>query len=241
MILFPAIDIKDGKCVRLIQGDMKKATVFNEDPSAQAQKFAELGASWIHVVDLNGAVSGEPKNAKAVKSIIEVLRIPIQLGGGIRRKETIDFWLDHGIERVILGTSALKNPDLVKKACKDHPGKIVVGIDARDGFVAVEGWTEESKITAVDLGRKFEDCGVSAIVYTDIVRDGAMDGLNLEATLEMAREISIPIFASGGVSSMSDLEDLKKAGDGLLEGVISGRAIYDKKIDLTYALHFLAA
>ena len=240
MILFPAIDIKDGKCVRLIQGDMKQATVFNDDPSAQAQKFSNLGASWIHVVDLNGAVSGEPKNAEAVNSIIDVLNIPIQLGGGIRSRKTIDFWLDRGIQRIILGTAALKDPDLVKSACKDHPGRIVVGIDAREGFVAVEGWTEESKITALELGRKFEDCGVAAIVYTDIVRDGAMDGPNLESTIELAKKISIPIIASGGVASMSDIKKLKKAGDGLLEGVISGRAIYDRKIDLTHAVHFLA-
>lgn len=241
MIFFPAIDIKDGKCVRLIQGDMKQVTVFNDDPSAQALKFADLGASWIHLVDLNGAFSGAPKNAEVVQDIINVLNIPIQLGGGIRSKKTIDFWLDQGIRRVILGTIALKNPDIVRNACKDHPGRIVVGIDARDGYVAVEGWTESSQITAIELGRKFEDCGVSAIVHTDIARDGAMYGPNIKATIELAKEITIPVIASGGVASMSDLKKLKIAGQGLLEGVISGRAIYDGQIDLRHAIRFLAA
>jgi phosphoribosylformimino-5-aminoimidazole carboxamide ribotide isomerase len=241
MIFFPAIDIKDGKCVRLIQGDMKQVTVFNDDPSAQALKFADLGASWIHLVDLNGAFSGAPKNAEVVQDIINVLNIPIQLGGGIRSKKTIDFWLDQGIRRVILGTIALKNPDIVRNACKDHPGRIVVGIDARDGYVAVEGWTESSQITAIELGRKFEDCGVSAIVHTDIARDGAMYGPNIKATIELAKEITIPVIASGGVASMSDLKKLKIAGEGLLEGVISGRAIYDGQIDLRHAIRFLAA
>jgi phosphoribosylformimino-5-aminoimidazole carboxamide ribotide isomerase len=220
---------------------MKQVTVFSDSPSAQAKVFADLGASWLHVVDLNGAVSGAPQNTDAVQSIIDVLDIPIQLGGGIRSKKTIDFWLDRGIRRVILGTAALKDPDLVKHACKDHPGQIVVGIDARDGFVAVEGWTEASKITAIELGQKFEDCGVSAIIYTDIARDGAMEGPNLRGTIDLAKKISIPVIASGGVASFSDLESLKEAGDGLLEGVISGRALYDGQIDLSYAVDFLAA
>ena len=241
MILFPAIDLKEGKCVRLIQGDMKQATVFNDNPSAQAKIFADLGANWLHVVDLNGAVSGAPQNADAVQGIIDVLNIPVQLGGGIRSKKTIEFWLDQGVRRVILGTAALKDPNLVKHACKDHPGQIIVGIDALDGFVAVEGWTEASEIRAIELGKKFENCGVSAIIYTDIARDGAMKGPNIRATIELAKEVSIPVIASGGVSSFSDLESLKEAGDGLLEGVISGRALYDGQIDLGYALDFFSA
>jgi phosphoribosylformimino-5-aminoimidazole carboxamide ribotide isomerase len=240
MIFFPAIDIKNGKCVRLIQGDMNKETVFNNNPKAQAETFAKKGADWIHVVDLNGAVSGKPLNAEVVQEIIDVLEIPIQLGGGIRDEKTIDFWLERGVRRIILGTVALKDPDLVTRVCRDHPGRIVVGIDARDGLVAVEGWTETSKMKAIDLGQKFNDCGVAAIIYTDIGRDGAMKGPNLEATINLANAVSVPVIASGGVSSLADLKALKFAGQGLLEGVISGRALYDGQIDLGDAVRILA-
>jgi phosphoribosylformimino-5-aminoimidazole carboxamide ribotide isomerase len=241
MIFFPAIDLKDGQCVRLYQGDMDQATVFGDDPAAQARQFAEAGARWLHVVDLNGAVSGRPVNEDAVMGILDALQIPVQLGGGIRDRETIDFWLGRGVRRVILGTVAVRDPDLVKQACKDHPGRVAVGIDARDGFVAVEGWTEVSEISALDLARKFEDCGVAAIIYTDIARDGAMEGPNIEVTVELAGAVSVPVIASGGVSSMADLEALKGAGDGLLEGVISGRALYDGRIDLAEAVGLLSS
>ena len=241
MIFFPAIDLKDGQCVRLYQGDMDRATVFGDDPAAQGRVFAEAGARWLHVVDLNGAVSGRPVNEDVVMGILDALQIPVQLGGGIRDRKTIDFWLGRGVRRVILGTVAVRDPDLVKQACKDHPGRVAVGIDARDGFVAVEGWTEVSEISALDLARKFEDCGVAAIIYTDIARDGAMEGPNIEATVELAGAVSVPVIASGGVSSMADLEALKDAGDGLLEGVISGRALYDGRIDLAEAVVLLSS
>jgi len=241
MIFFPAIDLKDGQCVRLYQGDMDRATVFGDDPAAQGRVFAEAGARWLHVVDLNGAVSGRPVNEDVVMGILDALQIPVQLGGGIRDRKTIDFWLGRGVRRVILGTVAVRDPDLVKQACKDHPGRVAVGIDARDGFVAVEGWTEVSEISALDLARKFEDCGVAAIIYTDIARDGAMESPNIEATVELAGAVSVPVIASGGVSSMADLEALKDAGDGLLEGVISGRALYDGRIDLAEAVGLLSS
>ena len=241
MKFFPAIDLKDGQCVRLLQGDMDKATVFGDDPAAQARIFADAGAEWLHVVDLNGAVSGRPVNEDAGAAILGSLKIPVQLGGGIRDRDTIDFWLERGVRRVILGTVAVRDPDLVKQACRDHPGRVAVGIDARDGLVAVEGWTEVSEITALELAKKFEDCGVAAIIYTDIARDGAMQGPNTEATVELAKAISIPIIASGGVSSLKDLEELKAAGEGLLEGVISGRALYDGRLDLSDAVSLLAA
>ncbi|MEE8352749.1 MAG: 1-(5-phosphoribosyl)-5-[(5-phosphoribosylamino)methylideneamino]imidazole-4-carboxamide isomerase [Rhodospirillales bacterium] len=240
MIFFPAIDLKDGQCVRLYQGDMEQVTVFGDDPAGQAKGFAEAGAEWLHVVDLNGAISGKPVNGEAVESILAAIDIPVELGGGIRDAATIDLWLDKGIGRVILGTVAVRDPDLVRDACKRHPGRIAVGIDAKDGMVAVEGWTEVSEIIALDLARQFEECGVCAIIYTDISRDGAMQGPNTEATLALARAVSIPVIASGGVSSLEDLSALKKAGDGLLEGVISGRALYDGRIDVTDAVKLLA-
>ncbi|MCH8238028.1 MAG: 1-(5-phosphoribosyl)-5-[(5-phosphoribosylamino)methylideneamino]imidazole-4-carboxamide isomerase [Proteobacteria bacterium] len=241
MIFFPAIDIKDGQCVRLYQGDMDRVTVFGDDPAGQARGFADAGAEWLHVVDLNGAVAGKPLNAVAVGGILDAISIPVQLGGGIRDRETIDFWLDGGVERVILGTMAVREPALVKEACREHPGRVAVGIDARDGMAAVEGWTELSGITALDLAKRFEDSGVAAIIYTDITRDGAMKGPNVEATVELAKAVSIPVILSGGVSSMEDLEAAKAAGGGLLEGVISGRALYDGRIDLAAAVGLLAA
>tara|TARA_R110000772_G_scaffold73216_8_gene159992 strand:+ start:50846 stop:51577 length:732 start_codon:yes stop_codon:yes gene_type:complete len=239
MIFFPAIDLKDGQCVRLYQGDMDRATVFSDDPAAQARAFQDAGCEWVHLVDLNGAFEGKPVNGAAVTAILAALDIPVQLGGGIRNMDTIDDWLARGVRRVILGTAALTDPGLVKAACKAHPGRVAVGIDARDGLVAVEGWAEVSELTALDLARRFEDAGVAAIIFTDIGRDGVMQGPNLRATLDLARAVSIPVIASGGVSSMADLEDLKAQGGGLLEGVISGRAVYDGKIDLPAAVTLL--
>ena len=239
MILFPAIDLKDGQCVRLFQGDMDQVTVFGDDPAAQARDFAAAGAKWLHVVDLNGAVSGRPVNEDAVTAILDAVDIPVQLGGGIRDRETIEFWLERGVRRVILGTIAVRDPALVEQASRKHPGRVAVGIDARDGMVAVEGWTETSATTALDLAKRFRDSGLAVIIYTDISRDGAMQGPNIEATVELARAISVPVIASGGVSSMADLEALKKAGQGLLQGVISGRALYDGRIDLAAAIGLL--
>ena len=239
MIFFPAIDLKDGQCVRLFQGDMDQVTVFGDDPAGQAKGFADAGAKWLHVVDLNGAFSGRPVNEDAVSGILDRIDIPVQLGGGIRDMQTIDFWLDRGVRRVILGTVAVRDPDLVKQACKRHPDRVVVGIDARDGMVAVEGWREWSEITGLELAKEFEDCGVAAIIYTDIARDGAMDGPNIEATVGLANAVSVPVIASGGVSSLEDLEALKATGTGLLEGVISGRALYDGRIDLAAAVELL--
>ena len=239
MIFFPAIDLKDGKCVRLLRGEMDQATVFNDDPGAQAQAFVQQGCQWIHVVDLNGAFEGRPVNADAVDAILDDVSVPIELGGGIRDMETIRFWLDKGVRRVILGTVALRNPDLVIQACKTYPGRIVVGVDARDGFVAVEGWAEVSDISAIDLAKKFEGVGVAAIIFTDIARDGLMQGPNIDSTLELARAVSIPVIASGGVSSMEDLRALKERGGSLLEGVISGRAVYDGQIEVREAVDLL--
>ncbi len=239
MIFFPAIDLKDGQCVRLLRGDMDQATVFNDDAGAQGKAFAEAGCEWLHVVDLNGAFEGKPVNGAAVKSILDAIDIPAQLGGGIRDMDTIAYWLDAGIRRVILGTVALRDPDLVRRACKEFPNRVAVGIDARDGFVAVEGWAEVSQMKAFDLANMFEDAGVAAIIYTDISRDGAMQGPNVEATTALAASISTPVIASGGVSSMDDLRGLKDAGGDLLEGVISGRAVYDGEIDPGEASRFL--
>lgn len=239
MIFFPAIDLKDCQCVRLVRGEMDQATVFNDDPGAQARIFQDAWCEWIHVVDLNGAFAGRPLNAGAVASILEAVNIPIQLGGGIRTMATIGDWLEHGVSRVILGTVALRAPTLVKEACREHPGRVAVGIDARNGLAAVEGWASVSELTALELAKRFEDVGVSAIIHTDISRDGAMQGPNLEATLALARAVSIPVILSGGVSSFADLEAARNAGEGLLEGVISGRAIYDGRIDARKAALFL--
>ncbi|MEO5375414.1 MAG: 1-(5-phosphoribosyl)-5-[(5-phosphoribosylamino)methylideneamino]imidazole-4-carboxamide isomerase [Alphaproteobacteria bacterium] len=236
MILFPAIDLKDGACVRLLRGEMSQATVFNASPADQAARFAAAGCAWIHVVDLNGAFAGRPVNADAVAAILAAVPVPVQLGGGIRDMATIDMWLDKGVRRVILGTVALRDPELVRDACRRHPGRIAVGIDARGGQVAVEGWAETSQITALDLALRFEDAGVAAIIHTDIDRDGVMAGPNVEATAALARRLTTPVIVSGGVSSLADLALVRaEAGSGIA-GVISGRALYDGRIDLVQAL-----
>ena len=239
MILYPAIDLKDGQCVRLVRGEMSAATVFNDDPAAQARAFQDAGCQWIHLVDLNGAFAGEPVNAAAVRAILAAVSVPAQLGGGIRDMGTIEGWLDRGLARVILGTVAVRDPDLVRDAARAFPGKVAVGIDARGGMVAVEGWAETTDVSALDLARRFEDAGVAAIIYTDIDRDGAMGGPNVEATADLARAVSIPVIASGGVSSMDDLRALM-ACRAPLDGVISGRALYDGRIDVGEATKLLA-
>lgn len=239
MKFLPAIDLKDGQCVRLVQGDMDQTTVFNDDPAAQARIFADAGCSWLHMVDLNGAFEGRPVNADAVKSVLAATDLKVELGGGIRTMETIASWVEAGVTRVILGTAALRDPDLARAACKEFPGRVAVGIDARDGFVAVEGWAEVSQMTALDLAKMFEDAGVAAIIYTDIARDGAMMGPNLEATFALADAVSIPIVLSGGVSSVTDLKAVKAADGGRLDGVISGRAVYDGRIDPAAAVALL--
>jgi phosphoribosylformimino-5-aminoimidazole carboxamide ribotide isomerase len=239
MILFPAIDLKDGQCVRLKLGDMAQATVFNDNPTAQAKSFEDLGFEWLHLVDLNGAFEGRPVNAKAVEDILRSLTIPVQLGGGIRDMATVERWLAHGITRVILGTVALRNPEIVREACKKFPGKIVVGIDAKSGFVAVEGWGESSTLTAIELAKRFTDAGVSAIIFTDIDRDGILKGINFEKTLELANAVNIPIIASGGLASIADVQRLLEPDCASLEGAISGRAIYDGRLDAAHALQLI--
>ncbi|MBV7409268.1 1-(5-phosphoribosyl)-5-[(5-phosphoribosylamino)methylideneamino]imidazole-4-carboxamide isomerase [Maritimibacter sp. DP1N21-5] len=238
MILYPAIDLKDGNCVRLLRGEMEAATVFSNDPAAQAKSFEAAGCDWIHLVDLNGAFAGEPVNGAAVEAILAEISVPAQLGGGIRDMATIERWIDKGLSRVILGTVAVENPDLVREAAKAFPGKVAVGIDARDGRVATKGWAEETDVMVTDLARSFEDAGVAAIIYTDINRDGAMQGPNVEATAALAHAVSIPVIASGGVSSLDDLRALKNCG-APLDGAISGRALYDGAIDLKAALEVL--
>ncbi|MBM2320445.1 MULTISPECIES: 1-(5-phosphoribosyl)-5-[(5-phosphoribosylamino)methylideneamino]imidazole-4-carboxamide isomerase [Marivita] len=240
MILYPAIDLKDGQAVRLLRGDMDKSTVFNDDPATQAMEFVEAGCEWLHLVDLNGAFAGEPVNAAAVEAILDRCKVPAQLGGGIRDMATIERWLDKGLQRVILGTIAVENPDLVREAAKAFPGHVAVGIDARNGRVATKGWAEETDVMVTDLARSFEDAGVAAIIYTDINRDGAMQGPNVEATADLARAVSIPVIASGGVSSLDDLIALRDCGAGL-NGAISGRALYDGALDLAEALAVLRA
>jgi phosphoribosylformimino-5-aminoimidazole carboxamide ribotide isomerase len=241
MILYPAIDLKEGQCVRLVRGEMSQATVFNDDPAAQARRFVAAGCRHLHVVDLDGAVAGKPMNAAAVAAIIAVAGVPVQLGGGIRERATIDAWLARGVARVILGTAAVANPDLVREACRAYPGRILVGIDARDGRVAVEGWTKASARDALDLALAFEDAGVAAIVYTDIERDGALAGVNVEATAALARALSTPVIASGGVASLADLRALKAREPDGISGVICGRALYDGRIDLAAALQVVEA
>ncbi|CAD0183611.1 1-(5-phosphoribosyl)-5-[(5-phosphoribosylamino)methylideneamino] imidazole-4-carboxamide isomerase [Ruegeria sp. THAF57] len=238
MILYPAIDLKDGQAVRLLRGEMDKATVFNEDPAAQAKAFVDAGCDWLHLVDLNGAFAGEPVNAAPVEAILAACNVPAQLGGGIRDMATIETWISKGLARVILGTVAVENPDLVREAAREFPGKVAVGIDARNGMVATKGWAKETDVQVTDLARSFEDAGVAAIIYTDINRDGAMQGPNIEATADLARAVSIPVIASGGVSSLDDLIALRDCGVEL-DGAISGRALYDGAIDLAEAIRAL--
>ncbi|MQY43426.1 1-(5-phosphoribosyl)-5-[(5-phosphoribosylamino)methylideneamino]imidazole-4-carboxamide isomerase [Epibacterium sp. SM1969] len=238
MILYPAIDLKDGQAVRLLHGDMDKTTVFNDNPAAQALEFVKAGCDWLHLVDLNGAFAGEPVNAAPVEEILKQTKVPAQLGGGIRDMKTIENWIDKGLARVILGTVAVENPDLVREAAREFPGKVAVGIDARNGKVATKGWAEETDVMVTDLAKSFEDAGVAAIIYTDIMRDGAMKGPNVQATADLANAVSIPVIASGGVSSLDDLRALKSCG-AALNGAISGRALYDGAIDLAEALNVL--
>jgi len=235
MILYPAIDLKDGKAVRLLRGDMGAATVFNDDPAAQAMEFVAAGCDWLHLVDLNGAFAGAPVNAAPVEAILAACRVPAQLGGGIRDMATIEAWLSKGLARVILGTVAVENPTLVREAARAFPGQVAVGIDARNGLVATKGWAEETDVDATDLAKSFEDAGVAAIIYTDINRDGAMQGPNVEATAALARAVQVPVIASGGVSSLEDLIALRDCGASL-NGAISGRALYDGALDLAEAL-----
>jgi phosphoribosylformimino-5-aminoimidazole carboxamide ribotide isomerase len=241
VILFPAIDLKEGACVRLQQGDMARATVFNRDPGAQARAFEQQGFQYLHVVDLDGAFAGKPVNAQAVDAILRAIKIPLQLGGGVRDMATVDGWLGKGVSRVIIGTAAVRDPDFVKAAAKKHPGRIAVGLDARDGKVAVEGWAETSELSALDIARRFEDAGVAAIIYTDIARDGLLKGLNLDATIALADAVSIPVIASGGLGSLDDVKALLQPRAKKLAGAIAGRALYDGRLDPAEALALIAA
>ena len=239
MILFPAIDLKDGVCVRLKLGDMEQATIYNADPAAQAQTFERQGFQWLHVVDLNGAFAGKSMNGSAVEKILKATTNPVQLGGGIRTLEHIEAWLDKGLARVILGTVAVRDPDLVRQACRRFPARIAVGIDAKGGHVAVEGWAEASSLGVIELARKFEGAGVSAIIYTDIDRDGVLAGINWDATIKLADAVSIPVIASGGLASIEDIRRMTMPDARKLEGAISGRALYDGRIDPEEALAIL--
>ncbi len=242
MIFFPAIDLKDGKCVRLIRGDMAQSTVFADDPAAQARAFVDAGAEWLHVVDLNGAFAGKPVNDKAVQKILWGVRIPVQLGGGIRTMALVDFWFGSGVARIVFGTAAMKDPALVRDACRRYPGQVAVGLDARDGRVATAGWGSVSNVTVLDLARRYEDAGVAALIHTDIERDGAMQGPNVEATVALAQAVSIPVVLSGGVSSLENLKairDASRKAERPLAGVISGRALYDGKFDVAQAIEML--
>ncbi len=241
MILFPAIDLKNGQCVRLEQGDMARATVFNLDPAAQAKAFEQQGFKYLHVVDLDGAFAGKPVNAAAVESMLATIRMPVQLGGGIRDLATIEAWLAKGIARVIIGTAAVRDPALVKEAARTFPGRVAVGLDARDGNVAVEGWAESSSITALEIALRFEDAGVAAIIFTDIARDGLLKGINWDATIDLAEAISIPVIASGGLASIADIETLVSPRAKKLEGAIAGRALYDGRVDPAEALALIAS
>ena len=239
MILFPAIDLKEGLAVRLEQGDMARATVFNRDPAAQARAFETQGFEYLHIVDLDGAFAGKPMNAGAVECILKDLKIPVQLGGGIRNTATVEAWLDKGVARVIIGTAAVRDPPFVKQAARDYPGQVAVGLDARGGKVAVEGWAETSELSALDIARRFEDAGVAAIVYTDIARDGLLTGLNLDATIALAETISIPVIASGGLASIDDIKALLAPRAKNLAGAIAGRALYDGRLDAAEALKLM--
>jgi phosphoribosylformimino-5-aminoimidazole carboxamide ribotide isomerase len=240
VILFPAIDLKGGACVRLEQGDMARATVFQRDPTAQAQAFEEQGFEYLHVVDLDGAFAGKPVNAAAVDRILETTRIPLQLGGGIRDLATVEAWLGKGVDRVIIGTAAVRDPDLVKQAARAFPARIAVGLDARSGKVAVEGWAQTSELSALDIARRFEDAGVAAIIYTDIARDGLLKGLNLDATIALADAIAIPVIASGGLASLADVQALLEPRARNLAGAIAGRALYDGRLDAAEALALIS-
>ncbi|MGY9018749.1 MAG: 1-(5-phosphoribosyl)-5-[(5-phosphoribosylamino)methylideneamino]imidazole-4-carboxamide isomerase [Alphaproteobacteria bacterium] len=239
MILFPAIDLKDGHCVRLLRGDMGQATIFNPDPVQQAQEFQAAGFEWLHLVDLNGAIEGKPVNVDTVAKVVSSVEMPVQLGGGIRNRKILDYWIEAGVSRIVLGTAALSDPEFVTKACADYPGKIVIAIDARDGKVAVEGWTKDSGVRVLDLALRFEESGAAAILYTDINRDGAMGGVNVEATVDLAFALTTPVIASGGVSSLNDLKELKEKSAAGIEGVICGRALYDGRIEPAEAIAML--
>ncbi len=239
MILFPAIDLKEGLAVRLEQGDMARATVFHRDPAAQARAFQDQGFEYLHIVDLDGAFAGKPVNTAAVERILESIGIPVQLGGGVRDMATVEGWLAKGVTRVIIGTAAVRNPALVKEAAQKFPGRVAVGLDARDGKVAVEGWAEASELSALEIARRFEDAGVAAIIYTDIARDGMLKGLNLDATIALADAISIPVIASGGLASIDDIRALLEPRARRLEGAIAGRALYDGRLDATEALRLM--
>ncbi|MDR3462085.1 MAG: 1-(5-phosphoribosyl)-5-[(5-phosphoribosylamino)methylideneamino]imidazole-4-carboxamide isomerase [Beijerinckiaceae bacterium] len=241
MILYPAIDLKGGQCVRLKLGDMAQATVFNDNPAAQALAFETQGFSYLHVVDLDGAFAGKPMNAQAVDAILAAVRMPVQLGGGIRDMRTLEAWLEKGIARVIIGTAAVRDPGFVRDAAKRFPGRVAVGIDARDGLVAVEGWAESSELAAAELGRRFEDAGVAAIIYTDISRDGVLAGLNIEGTLALAHAVAIPVIASGGLASIADVKRLLEPDCAVLDGAITGRALYDGRLDPVEALELIRA
>lgn len=241
LILYPAIDLKDGQCVRLRRGEMEDATIYSADPGAQARAWQDAGCTWLHVVDLNGAFAGASRNTEAVRAILAAASVPVQLGGGLRDMAGIEAWLDAGIRRVILGSVAVKNPALVRDACRAHPGRIVLGIDARDGFVATEGWAETSDVPALDLALRFEDAGAAAIVFTDISRDGMLTGVNVEATAALASRLHTPVIASGGIGTLKDVAAVKEAAGSGIEGIIIGRALYDGRVDLAAALRLLAA
>ncbi|MGO9356816.1 MAG: 1-(5-phosphoribosyl)-5-[(5-phosphoribosylamino)methylideneamino]imidazole-4-carboxamide isomerase [Xanthobacteraceae bacterium] len=241
MILFPAIDLKNGACVRLEQGDMARATVFNTDPVDQAASFERQGFEYLHVVDLDGAFAGKPMNARAVEGMLAAVKMPLQLGGGIRDLATVEAWLARGVARVIIGTAAVRDPALVKDAARRFPGRVAVGLDARDGKVAVEGWAETSQVTALEIGQRFEDAGVAAIIFTDIARDGLLKGLNLDATIALAESISVPVIASGGLASIDDIKALLTPRAAKLEGAISGRALYDGRLDAAAAMALIRA
>ena len=241
MILFPAIDLKEGRCVRLVQGDMDQATVFNDSPANQALSFEKQGFSWLHLVDLDGAFAGKPMNAQAVEAILSATRLPVQLGGGIRTMKTVEGWISRGVKRVIIGTAAVRDPAFVRAAAAAFPGQVAVGIDARDGRVAVDGWAQISEMSAVELGKRFEDAGVCAIIYTDIARDGILKGLNIDMTLDLAHNLTIPVIASGGLASLADIEHLLTPVCAVLEGAITGRALYDGRLDPKEALALIAA